>query len=367
MNRSTIAWVAAIREPERTQSWSLEDWELVVRVARRLRLLARLAESLDAAGQLENVPEAPRRHLLAERHVSRFRTAATRWALDRIRCVVEPASFPCVLLKGAAYQAQALPIAPGRLPSDIDILVPRAHLDQLQRALVGDGWCEVHLDQHDQRYYREWSHELPPMRHALHPIELDVHHNILPPVARFHVDIDRLLEKVTACSWAGWHVLQPTDQVLHSACHLFLDSQAHDRLRDLVDLDGLLRHFGAAPAFFDELVERAAELGLAQPLALAVHFCTAWLDTPIPDSTRRTLRGAMPGVIQRLWLTPSLAALLLPTHPDLPPSRAQRLASTLLLARYHAQRMPLPMLAAHLWHKLRPRSSPPSATPGPGA
>jgi hypothetical protein len=312
------------------------------------------------------VPDAPRRHLLAERRVSAFRTAAMRWALDRIRDVIGPASFPCVLLKGAAYQAQGLPIARGRMPSDVDILVPRAHLEPVQRALTGDGWCEAPLDDHDQRYYREWSHELPPMRHPLHPIELDLHHDILPPVARLRVNIDRLLADVTHSGWAGWHVLRPVDQVLHCASHLFLDAQANDRLRDLVDLDGLLRHFGAVSGFFDELVERAAGLGLAQPLALAAHFCTAWLDTPIPASTRLALLRSMPGLTQRWWLTPSLAAVLFPTHPDRAQPHAHRIAAALLLARYHAQRMPLRALVPHLLHKLRPHAAPSTGTPGPG-
>jgi hypothetical protein len=352
MDRQAIAWVAAIRAPDRSLAWTLAEWEFVVRLGRRLRLLARLAESLDAACMLHRVPEAPRRHLLAERQVSRFRTAVMVWALDRVRHALGETEYPRVLLKGAAYQAQNLPIARGRLPADIDILVPRACLDQLQRTLVADGWSETPLEEHDRRYYREWSHELPPLRHPLHAIELDVHHNILPPVARTHVDIELLFAQLRPSGWHGWQVLQPIDQVLHSAAHLFLDSQARDRLRDLIDLDGLLRHFGSAPGFFTSLVERATELGLQQPLALAAHFCSAWLDTPIPEQTRRLLRPHLPGVTQRWWLMPTLSTLLSPTHPDLPPPRSQRVASTLFLARYHARRMPLRLLVPHLLRKL---------------
>ena len=34
------------------------------------------------------------------------------------------------------------------------------------------------------------------------------------------------------------------------------------------------------------------------------------------------------------------------------PPLTQDLAAMLLLARYHRQRMPLPLLVPHLWHKL---------------
>jgi hypothetical protein len=42
--------------------------------------------------------------------------------------------------------------------------VPRASLDAAERALVGAVWQMEALDPYDERYYRKWSHELPPMR-----------------------------------------------------------------------------------------------------------------------------------------------------------------------------------------------------------
>ena len=68
--------------------------------------------------------------------------------------------YPRVLLKGAAYIGQDLPIAAGRLPSDLDILVPQAHLPDAQARLTQAGWNAVALDDHDRRYYYEWSHEV---------------------------------------------------------------------------------------------------------------------------------------------------------------------------------------------------------------
>lgn len=359
-----IAWTAALREPRSALAWSLGDWERVIRLARRLRLLARLAERLDAAGLIGQVPAAPRRHLLAEQQVSRYRTAAMHWALRRIRTVLGPSTFPCVLLKGAAYLGQDLQIAAGRLPSDIDILVPKVHIADVQRLLASDGWAEVALDAHDQRYYREWSHEAPPMRHPLHPLELDLHHDILPPLARTHVEIERLLARVQPSRWQGWQVLQPVDQVLHSATHLFQDSQAVDRLRDLIDLDGLMRQFADSPSFYADLVARARELGLYEPLAMAFHFCSEWLHTPIPAQARRQLQPHGTTALQRWWLMPMLASLLTPTDPDTAPPQAQHVAATLFLTRYHAGRMPLRLLLPHLLRKLRQRKENTAAPDG---
>ncbi len=227
------------------------------------------------------------------------------------------------------------------------------HLADAQQRLLAAGWQELELDAHDQHYYREWSHEVPPMRHPQHRIELDLHHNILPPVARTHVDADMLLARLQPSNWPAWVVLHPLDQVLHSAAHLFLDSEMRDRVRDLVDLDGLLRYFGAEPGFWSQLPERAQALGLAEPLALACHFCVRWLGTPIPAQTRQSIEANGPGRWRRAWLLPLFEAVLMPSEPDDSPPVKQDLAAMVLLARYHRQRMPLRILLPHLWHKFR--------------
>ncbi len=348
-----FAWLQALREPDRALAWSLADWDRVVRLARRLRLLSRLAESLADAGLLDQTPAPVRRHLVGEQRLSRWRTQAVTWGLDRIESALGNAPYPRVLLKGAAYIGQGLPIAAGRLPSDLDILVPQAHLPDALARLEQAGWSAGDVGDHDHRYYHEWSHEVPPMHHPLHRVELDLHHNILPPVARTHVDANLLLQQLQPSRWTGWQVLDPIDQVLHSAAHLFLDSEARDRVRDLVDLDGLLRHFGAMPGFWDRLPPRAQVLGLTEELALASHFCVEWLGTPVPESTAQAITALGPPTLRRAWLLPMLAAILTPTEPDDPPALSQGLAATLLLARYHLHRLPLRLLVPHLWHKWR--------------
>ncbi|MDP2006131.1 MAG: nucleotidyltransferase family protein [Rubrivivax sp.] len=350
------AWLRALREPEVTLSWSLAEWQRVVRLARRLRLLARLAERLQAADLLDQAPAPVRRHLLSEMRLSRWRTTVMVWTLDRVAAQLEGMGCPLVLLKGGAYIGQGLPIARGRLPSDVDILVPHARITEATTRLLARGWGAARLDDHDQRYYQDWSHEVPPMNHPLHPVELDLHHNILPPVARTHVDAGLLLARLQPSKWPAWQVLHPVDQVLHSAAHLFLDSELQDRVRDLVDLDALLRHFGTDTAFWRELPERARQLGLAEPLALASHFTVQWLGTPIPAAVQAAIVAQGPSPARRAWLLPLMAAVLTPTEPDARPSWRQDAAALAVLARYHRQRMPLRLLLPHLWHKMRTRN-----------
>ena len=349
-------WLRALQEPEIAVGWSLAQWQDTVRQTRRLRLLARLAETLAAADLLRAVPEPAARLLLSERQTSRYRQRLVAWAATRIGRTLQDLGTPLVLLKGSAYQAQRLPIAAGRLPSDLDILVPRGALAQALAALAADGWREPDLDEHDRRYYHEWSHEAPPLWHPAHPVELDVHHNILPPLGPVAVAMPLLLAECRASGWPGWSVLSPADQVLHSAAHLFFDSQPLERMRDLVDLDGLLRHHGALDGdFWPALLGRADELGLAEPLLLACHFCGQWLQTPISAAAEARLRAVGPGhrVLRELF-----GAVLAPAELDRARPRAQRAAAALVLWRHHLRRMPLRLLLPHLWHKARrPRAT----------
>lgn len=352
----SLAWLQAVREPAVALSWSLAEWERVVRLARHTRLLARLGDTLQGAGLIDRVPAPARRHLLAELRLSEARTRAALWAMQRVAAALQGTDYPLVLLKGAAYLGQELPIAGGRLPSDLDILVPREHIADAQRRLNITGWSEGEIDEHDRRYYMEWSHEVPPMQSPLHTLELDLHHNILPPVARTRVDAALLLARLQPCRIERWQVLHPIDQVLHSASHLFLDAEPSDRLRDLVDLDGLLRHFGALlPGFWDELPQRATALGLAEPLALACHFTRSWLATPIPEATRRQIERFGPGSLRQAWLLPLMGRVLAPAEPDDAAGPTKDFAAQLVLARYHRQRLPLRLLVPHLWRKWRLR------------
>ncbi len=346
-------WLHALGHPEITAGWTLAEWEVAVRQSRRLRLLARLAESIAYAGLLGAVPEPAARLLQAERLTSAYRQRIVSWAATCIARTLGDLGTPLVLLKGAAYQAQGLKISTGRLPSDLDILVPRQALSQALQRLKAEGWEEPDLDDHDRRYYHAWSHEVPPLRHGSHPIELDLHHNILPPLGPVAVDMQTLLAECRPSAWSCWSVLSPRDQVLHSAAHLFFDSEPMERVRDLVDLDGLLRHHGEVDeGFWTALLPRAEQLRLMEPLLLACHFCSSWLDTPIPASIQARIRSAGPA---HRFTRLQFSALLAPAELDRPRHVAQRAAARLILWRYHLRRMPLRILVPHMWHKWRTR------------
>jgi hypothetical protein len=244
-----------------------------------------------------------------------------------------------------------LPPAPGRLFSDLDILVPKQRLDDVEAALMLAGWAGTMPDEYDQRYYRDWMHELPPMQHMRRQSMLDVHHAILPETAAVRPDPDKLRAAARAIPGApGVHVLAPADMVLHSAVHLFSDGEFKHGLRDLFDLHRLLLHFGALPGFWSGLPARAHELELSRPLFYALRYAVQLLGTPVPSATMAAAEPGRPNRVLLALMDRMFARALLPLHASCS-DRFSGAAFGLLYIRGNWLRMPPLLLTRHLFHK----------------
>ncbi|MHC4216403.1 MAG: nucleotidyltransferase family protein, partial [Planctomycetota bacterium] len=156
----------AIKTPSVVASLDIDRWDLLIRQARRTRLLSRIAEQTVDNGLLQRVPPKVSDILIAARFVAAANRRMVAWEASQIREILKSVDTPIVLLKGAAYVASNLPLARGRISGDIDILVPRAVLEDVENALLKCDWQHIKMSDYDQRYYRSWMHELPPLRHA---------------------------------------------------------------------------------------------------------------------------------------------------------------------------------------------------------
>ena len=338
--------VLALREATALMSFGLPQWETLVCQARRSNLLPRVALTLDELGLLPQVPPAPRAHLEAARTLAQAQADAVRREVAFIDRALTGGGVPIVLLKGAAYLAAGLSAARGRLFSDIDILVPRGALPDVEAALMLHGWATSKTTAYDQRYYRRWMHELPPLRHISRQTTLDVHHAILPITARLKPDSAKLL--AASRPLAGeprLRVLAPVDMVLHSAAHLFCNEDVGNSLRDLVDLNSLLREFASEENFWPRLTVRAAELDLTRPLYYALRYAVRLLDTPVPA---RVLGAAEIGRPPPLLRGVMDALFLRTLQPDRASDGLASLARGSLYVRAHWLRMPPLLLAQHL-------------------
>lgn len=339
-------------------SLSLPEWDLLIRQGRRANLLGLLARRLGDAGRLVDVPAPPRAHLLSALKMAERQKLAIRWEVSCIATALASVGVDLILLKGAAYVMAGLPTAEGRTFSDVDILVPKARIDETESALMIHGWQGGHHDAYDQRYYRQWMHEIPPMLHVRRGTTIDVHHTILPETARVKVNTPALFEAPLAVAGFGnVFVLNPVDMVLHSATHLFHEGELDNGLRDLFDLDSLFRHFGSDESFWAGLLPRAQVLGLQRPLYYAISFTRQVLATPFPETVIERLPEIAPGALVRGLMRFCYARALRPAHASCH-RRGTWLARKALYIRAHWLRMPFFLLLRHLAHKALLRPAP---------
>ncbi|HEY5722017.1 MAG TPA: nucleotidyltransferase family protein [Allosphingosinicella sp.] len=314
----------------------VRDWTSIFSMARAQSLLGSLGWRLED----QDLPEKAASILaVAQRDYESARTQSL-WEAEMARRALAPLGVPVVLLKGTAYAAAGLDAGRGRSIGDLDILVPREALGEVQAALLAAGWEWVKEDEYDDLYYRRWMHELPPLIHKERDRMIDVHHTILPLTARLKPDAAALIEDSVEMD-SGLRILSPPDMVIHSAAHLFADGDMAGGLRNLWDIDRLVRQFSEEPDFWSRLGERARRHQLEAATSRALRLATRLYGTPV-EARLAGPRPALDLLFERRLLARDGWGRA--TRPIL------RFA---FYVRSHWLRMPPLMLARHLWTKWR--------------
>ena len=332
-------------------------WDDIIRVLRSQGLLARVHAQLEAENLLTALPQKVQEHLSAARVIADDHERMIRWEVNRIQYALRHLDCRVVLLKGAAYVMANLPLARGRLVADVDILVAETMIPAVEQALLNQGWESVKIHDYDQYYYRQWMHEIPPLKHALRQTDVDVHHAILPKTARLKPEPERLLEDVVPLEdTAGLFALSPVDRVLHCAAHLFHDGDLDHGLRDLLDIHDLLMCSAHAPDFWQKLTARAEQLSLDRPLFYGLRYCQRYLQLTIPESVVAWQQSVTPGRV-RLWLMDRLVHSALYPWPPTTSRLSHAVQRWLLYVRSHCLRMPMHLLIPHLLRKMVRRNT----------
>ena len=330
-----------ITTPSRLPTLSPSAQGRIIGQARHAALLGALEARIDSASLDGKLAD----HLLSARILAEFFDTQIQWETRALEQILGALAGPVVLLKGAAYKALDLGLAEGRLASDVDLLLPREQLDEAETLLREAGWETMKSDEYEQYYYREWMHELPPLRHGERGTIVDLHHGILPPTARYKPDSGLLLAAAVPVAGSALYTLSPVDTLLHRCAHLFLDGDLHNCLRELLDLEGLLLLYGEQASFNESLLDRAAELDLTAALYYALYFCHKLLGWQVPEGVLEQLERQM-GPSRAVTLA-LMEWQLRSTDPTVYGLK-QRLSGVLLFLRSHFLRMPPAMLARHL-------------------
>lgn len=315
-------------------------WEQLLIEAQKGMVTARLATKAIDEGWYDQIPLRPRRHLEAAWRSCKSQQHSARWELNQIGRALSSIEAPVILLKGSAYVITGSRAAKGRTFSDIDLMVPKEVLQDAEAALVVHGWVS-NVTAYDRRYYERWMHELPALQHVHRSSVVDLHHTIAPPLSRMPVDARRLFAAARSIEGTRFFVLAPSDMLLHSALHLLQEGDFSHGVRDLLDIDALVREFGPEAGFWAALLERARGLGLTRPLYYAVDQAQRLLDTPIPQTFLNAIKRDRPFFLTRRIMGSLIGGAL----------QSSEVARRLLYMRGHYMRMPLRLLIPHLARK----------------
>lgn len=143
-------------------------------------------------------------------------------------------------------------------------------------------------------------------------------------------------------------LLAPEDLLAHSLTHLMHEGELHNGMRDLLDVDEMVRNFEIEPGFWRSFLTATSENDLAWPVGLGLHLARRLYETPVPAGVVDALLGRRPPG----WLEPIYRRALGVT----PSLRAP--AELLVYVRAHALRMPMRLLLRHLtikgWRRMWP-------------
>lgn len=326
----------ALADPISTLSFTPDDWTSLLAIARAERLDGSLAYRLADLP----LPDGVARALEDARAQAAFDRTRALWEVEMARRVLNPLGIAPILLKGSAFAFSGLPAGVGRLVGDLDILLPRDRLDEAEAALLDAGFVWVKDNAYDQSYYRRWMHELPPLVHKDRGSMIDVHHTILPLTARRTPDAGALIAASIEIA-PGLRILSPADMIVHAVTHLLADGDLAGGLRNLWDIDRLLRLFASTPGFWTELGARATRHQMRQPLGLALRLADRVFATPVEPRLAGYDRMRDLLYIRRILARDSWGRPIRPVN---------RFGFYL---RSHWIRMPPLMLARHLWTKAR--------------
>lgn len=340
--------INTLKDPNVAVNYGLKDWQSLMLQAKKSNLFGRLSYLLQNHDIL--IPKDLQWHFEAFDKKTKMQQRQVKYEFKSLNDTLRPFKSGYKLLKGAAYIAHDLPNAHGRSFSDIDILVERSSLGPIELRLRIAGWLRTEIDDYDDKYYREWMHEIPPLFHKERATVLDVHHNILPKTNKHHFDAHQFEYQTTNVEGVGAvTTLTYLDMFIHCAVHLMTESEFHNGLRDIVDLDCLISEFSKNQVNFTaELYQRSVVLGVEPYVYLALRYVFLIMEN---ESAKQALEQFNVKPVRHLWLWDF--AFLKVLKPDTRDCRSltTSVAKFILYWRGHLNRMPLSLLVPHLIKK----------------
>lgn len=339
-----------LADPHRFTSLSAKDQSKIIAEARYFNMLAQLKPVFGTSGEWDALSPKVKQHINAAYTIFTHQQTRLLYEKRHFQQLFCSLNIEWTYLKGAAYHLAHFPEFHGRLMSDIDILVKESSLPKLEKALQKQGWLPTHLNDYDQKFYRQWSQEIPPMRHLHRRTELDLHFNIVPKTLKESPDPILLLAQTLEIDVSSGKILNPPAMVVHSAIHLFYESDFSKGTRDLYDLYLLLTKFSTQPDFWKDLMRLQTQIGNGDSVFYALRYCQQAFQLTIPEQVQDFYQQYQPNRIKSKLADFAFKRAFIYSYPE-HRLLGHQIAVWMLYVRGHLKRMPLRLLLPHLLRK----------------
>lgn len=351
-----------LADPIRAKKYSSREWGLLLSQARVSKTSLYLLSILEKKGLSSLIPQKVKIYLTNEKYRVEYLKRQVALELKIIDNALAREKIAVTYLKGAAYLIANMENSRFRVFSDIDILVNKGDISATEKALKARGFISQKTDDYDQRYYRQYMHEIPPMQHVSRGTVLDVHHNVLPITSKNPIDVELLAENTQlGVLGAKCSVFSDEAMYLHAAIHLFHEGEFDKGLRDLCDLATMYDEFSRNNIKFDEkVIYLARNTKQEKSLYFALHYIALILNITLGQTAQDYVKAYRKSYKLSYLADFIFFRVLLPNH-YLCDTSSTRLAKFFAYIRGHMLRMPLRLLIPHLlkkaWMQLQQNNS----------
>jgi hypothetical protein len=271
------------------------DWTVMADLARHQGvaplLFWRLGQSKNGIERGGSVPQEVLEGLRVDLYSATVQGMLAEQQLSVVLGALSTVAVPAVVIKGAALGA-FYPDPVLRLYADIDIMIPKAQLDEAERALNAIGYeCFA-----PKAWWLDRFHHLPPMVSDGGGLPIELHWRVDYQVQKGRLPADDLWARAVPWSVHDQPALRldAVDAALHLCRHAVVQHRAYGAFHYLCDLAQVTQGWGQGE--WETLTQRALDYGLGRPVYPMLVLGEHLLNLSVPVEAVSALRpsGTIP-------------------------------------------------------------------------
>ncbi|WJG08455.1 nucleotidyltransferase family protein [Aliiglaciecola sp. LCG003] len=345
----TRSLFSLLLEPKVGVDYSLSYWQEVIFILREAKVLASLYHSAQRHGCLNQYPEFAQKHLNSAQVYADRQALQINFEASELRLLFEEIDVTAIFLKGAGYTLRDSSNSRGRICSDIDVLVNQQDLAKAEAHLKSRRWKSEPLSDYDEKYYRQWAHEIPPLIHLNRATVVDMHHNLYPPISGRSPDVSSFIASRQKTQ-NGCFVLDPASTVMHSIIHMFANEDSSSWMRDMLDILLLIEEFGD-DAFWLKLLDLSKQTGFNFETLCCLRSIQYYSEILLPEIAQQFVAN-FPLSKRQAWLLENAFIPAVAPEHDQVLGRRHKVAKNIVYLRGHWIKMPTSILFKHFVIKL---------------